>query len=220
MREEFNSQVILYQFFENQFIFSKSPVNTVSDLEGLRVRSHSASLSDLLGGLKMDAQFVAFSEVYVALERGILDAGVTAGSAGFGQRWYEVTDYLVGPLEARGHVILAMNLDLWDQLPEDIQQIMLEEGAKVEQETWNGADEWARQSIEDNVAAGMQYMEFSPEIREIIGQIARERVLPNWVKRVGGPETEVAQIFNDKVAPLVGVQINSDGTTTATASAK
>ena len=86
MRDEFNSQVILYQFFENQFIFSKSPVNTVAGLKGLRVRSHSASLSDLLDGLNMDAQFVAFSEVYVALERGILDAGVSAGSAGFGQR--------------------------------------------------------------------------------------------------------------------------------------
>ena len=220
MKEEFNSHVILYQFFENQFIFSKTPVNTVEDLEGLRVRSHSASLSDLLDGLKMDAQFVAFSEVYVALERGILDAGVTAGSAGYGQRWYEVTDYLVGPLEARGHVILAMNNDVWNQLPEDIQQIMMEEGAKVEQETWNGTDEWARQSIEDNVAAGMEYMEFSPEIRATIGQIAKDRVLANWVKRIGGPDTEVARIFNAKVAPLVGVQVNPDGSTTATASAK
>ncbi len=215
MREEFNAHVILYQFFENQFIFSKTPVSTVEDLKGLKVRSHSASLSDLLDGLNMDAQFVAFSEVYVALERGILDAGVTAGSAGFGQRWYEVTDYLVGPLEARGHVILAMNQDVWNKLPEDIQEIMMEEGHRVEQETWNGTDEWARQSIVDNVAAGMEYMEFSPEIREIIGEIARERVLTNWVKRVGGPETEVAKLFNQKVGPIVGVQINPDGTATA-----
>ncbi len=214
MRDEFNAQVILYQFFENQFIFSKTPVNTVDDLSGLKVRSHSASLSDLLDGLDMDAQFVAFSEVYVALERGILDAGVTAGSAGYGQRWYEVTDYLVGPLEARGHVILAMNLDVWDQLPEDIQEILMEEGARVEEETWNGTDEWARDSIADNVGVGgMEYMEFSPEIREAIGRIARERVLPNWVKRIGGADTEVARIFNEKVAPIVGVQINPDGTT-------
>ena len=216
MREEFNSQVILYQFFENQFIFSKTPVNTVDDLSGLKVRSHSASLSDLLDGLDMDAQFVAFSEVYVALERGILDAGVTAGSAGYGQRWYEVTDYLVGPIEARGHVILAMNLDQWDQLPEDIQQILLEEGQKTEEETWNGTDDWAAESIAANVAHGMEYMEFSPEIKEAIGQIALERVVPNWVKRIGGPNTEVAQLFNAKVAPLVGVKINPDGSTSHT----
>ena len=216
MREEFNSQVILYQFFENQFIFSKTPVHDVDDLEGLKVRSHSASLSDLLDGLDMDAQFVAFSEVYVALERGILDAGVTAGSAGYGQRWYEVTDYLVGPIEARGHVILAMNLDQWDKLPEDIQQILLEEGQKTEEETCNGTEDWARDSIAANVAHGMEYIDFSPEIREAIGQIALERVLPNWVKRVGGPETEVAKIFNQKVGPIVGVKINSDGTASVT----
>ena len=219
MREEFNSQVILYEFFENQFIFSKTPVNTVEDLEGLKVRSHSASLSDLLDGLNMDAQFVAFSEVYVALERGILDAGVTAGSAVFGQRWYEVTDYLVGPIEARGHVILAMNLDQWNKLPEDIQQILLEEGQKTEEETWNGTESWARDSIDANVAAGMEYVDFSPEIREAIGQIAMERVLPNWVKRIGGPNTVTAAIFNDKVAPLVGVTIDPDGTAKLTSAA-
>ncbi len=216
MREEFNSQVILYQFFENQFIFSKTPVHKVEDLKGLKVRSHSASLSDLLDGLNMEAQFVAFSEVYVALERGILDAGVTAGSAGYGQRWYEVTDYLVGPIEARGHVILAMNLDQWDQLPEDIQLILLEEGQRTEEETWNGTEGWASDSIAANVAAGMEYIVFSPEIREAIGRIAMERVLPNWVKRVGGPDTEVAQIFNDKVGPIVGVKINPDGTASTT----
>ena len=45
-----------------------------------------------------DAQLVAFSEVYTALERGILDAGVTGASPGFSQRWYEVTEFMNGRL--------------------------------------------------------------------------------------------------------------------------
>jgi hypothetical protein len=38
-------------------------------------------------------------------------------------------------------------------------------------------------------------------------------VLPNWIKRVGGPDTEIVRVFNEKIAPIVGLKINDDGTT-------
>ena len=43
-----------------------------------------------------EAQFVAFAEVYTALERGILDVGVTGANAAYGQRRNEVTAYMAG----------------------------------------------------------------------------------------------------------------------------
>ena len=85
----------------------------------------------MLAGLGADGQFVAFSEVYTALERGIIDAGVTGGLPGYGQRWYEVSDYLVGPI-AGSFVAsyVTMNKDRWEELPSDLQKIIKEEGAK------------------------------------------------------------------------------------------
>lgn len=59
----------------------------------MKTRVHSPMLGDLISALGADDQGMAFAEVYTALERGILDAGVTAASAGYGQRWYEVIDY-------------------------------------------------------------------------------------------------------------------------------
>ena len=70
----------------DQWFFSRKRLDTMEDYEGLKIRSHGTTISDLIRGLGADAQFVAFVEVYTALERGILDAGVTGGSAGFGQR--------------------------------------------------------------------------------------------------------------------------------------
>ena len=43
------------------------------------------------------AQFLAFAEVYTAIERGILDCGVPGDDAGYGQCWYGVADYIIGP---------------------------------------------------------------------------------------------------------------------------
>jgi len=57
-------------------------------------------LSDLIGpdGLGANPQTMAFADVYPALERGVLDGAVTCGSCAVGQKWFEVTDYLTGPV--------------------------------------------------------------------------------------------------------------------------
>ena len=82
----------------------------------------------------VDAQFVAFAEVYTALERSILGCGVTVAFAAHAQGWYEITEYMVGPLSSQLLTNTVINKEGWDWLPPDIQQILLEEGARRELE--------------------------------------------------------------------------------------
>ena len=89
----------LWRAPENEiFFFSKTPLETLDDFDGLKVRSFGGALSDLIEGFGAEAEFVAFAEVYTAMERGILDGGVTGASGAYSQRWYEVTDYMAGGL--------------------------------------------------------------------------------------------------------------------------
>ena len=64
----------------DQFFFSNTPLRSLDDFDGLKTRSHAAALSDWINGMGAEAQFLAFAEVYTALERGILDAGVTGST--------------------------------------------------------------------------------------------------------------------------------------------
>ena len=64
----------------DQFLFSKKALRTLADFDGLNTNSHSPALSDWIRGMGGQAWPVAFSEVYTALERGILDAGVTGAT--------------------------------------------------------------------------------------------------------------------------------------------
>ena len=73
IREQFGAEVISYIYYPDQFIFSKTPLRTLEDFDGLKIRTHSTALGDLAAGLGASGQFVAFSEVYTALERGVLD---------------------------------------------------------------------------------------------------------------------------------------------------
>ena len=153
------------------------------------------------------------SDVYTALERGVLDAGVTGGEPGHSQRWYEVTDYLYGPII--GSVAVAyftMSSDSWSQLPPDIQQITLDVGKEHEKLARKTLiEEWNVFSVEANVEAGMIHRPFSDEVQNKMREVALNVILPNWVERTGGPNSEAAQLYNDKVAPILGVAINPDG---------
>ena len=198
----------------DQFFFSKTPLETLADFEGLKTRSHAAALSDWIQGMGAEAQFVAFSEVYTALERGILDAGVTGSTPGHGQRWYEVTDYLNGPLKSLLSTNNVVNADVWNSIPSDLQQIFIEEGAKAELEQLRLTSIQNVTGVQKNVDAGMTLVEFSPELAEHSFNVSvLEHVIPGWLRRVGYPEKgdEAVGMFNEHVGPYVGVSIEADG---------
>ena len=50
-----------------------------------------------------------------------------------------------------------------------------------------------------------------PEIKAALRKAAIEKVVPNWVDRVGGADTDAVRMFNTYVAPLLGVSIDSNG---------
>ncbi len=193
------------------FFFSKKPLHTLEDFTGLKTRAFGTSISDWINGMGAEAQFVAFAEVYTALERGILGAGVTGGDAGFGQRWYEVADYITGPLISWPANDMVMNKDIWESLPPDLQAIVMEEAAKAEMEMLRlGAIQNEVGLLKNVEKGGMEYSEFSPELRAQSDLAVIEDVIPNWAKRVG-LDSPWIDTFNEKMGPVVGYRIEPDG---------
>ena len=204
----------------DQFFFCREKIETLDDFEGKKTRSHSAALSDWINGMGADAQFLAFAEVYTAIERGILDCGVTGADAGYGQRWYEVTDYLVGPLVSFPSNNNVINGTKWAEIPEDLQQIILEEAAKSELEALRISaiqNEMGQIKNTTERGAGQDAMEFVPFSDEMnfrsLNTAVMEHVVPAWVNRVGDTNHPIiADTFNNKVGPIVGLRIETDGT--------
>ena len=204
----------------DQFFFCREKIESLDDFEGKKTRSHSAALSDWINGMGADAQFLAFAEVYTAIERGILDCGVTGADAGYGQRWYEVTDYLVGPLVSFPSNNNVINGTKWAEIPDDLQQIILEEAAKSELEALRISaiqNEMGQVKNTTERGAGQDAMEFVPFSDEMnfrsLNTAVMEHVVPAWVNRVGDTSHPIiADTFNNKVGPIVGLRIEADGT--------
>jgi len=199
----------------DQFFFCQDPITDLAGFKGKKTRSHGAALSDWIEGMGADAQFVAFAEVYTALERGVLDCGVTVAFAAHGQRWYEVSKYMAGPLSSQLITNLIMNKDIYANFPPDMQQILIEEGAKHELEAMRVTPAWNEvwtQRLQDE---GLILNEFTPEMIDHMTNVAvMQHVIPGFVNRVGGGDAPIIKVFNEKASHIVGLKINLDGSTT------
>ncbi len=205
--------VITEHYTDSNYIFSSRPLHSLDDFQGLRTRSYRPPLTKLLEGIGADPHFVDYPDVYGALKNQSVDAAISCGTCGFSQRWYDAADYLYGPINGSSSVTwVVMSRDRWDEIPPDLQAIIIEEGNRHwEHMTGLAIGEWEREAIAENVEGGMIHSQLSPEIHEAMFQANLNSVLPRWVERTGGSHSEAVRIFNEIIGPIIDVQIYADG---------
>lgn len=101
------------------------PVERLEDLEGLRIRHPGGLMGELyieeLGGSPMT---IAGAEVPVALQQGVVDGLVTTPVHYHDARWH--TQYMTLPFYASYGLPFVANLEWWQSLPADLQEIVVE----------------------------------------------------------------------------------------------
>ncbi len=148
------------------------------------------------------------------MEIGQVDATTLGILLSFSDRIHEVTDHLAGPIIGFGYTNNVINKDIWDDIPQDLQQIIIEEGAKAELEALRIAPFDNLYSLEANKAVGMTLVPFSPEILDYIDSVVLpEYILPGWRDRLGYPERNADAIssYNEVISPYTGYRFNEDG---------
>ncbi len=178
-------------------------------------------MSDFLTGMGAEPVFLGPAEIYTRLERGFVDAAATTGFLAISDPLYEVTDYMNGPLIVFGYTNNVINKDVWDKIPADLQQIIVEEWAKTELEALRLAPFQNLVAPQINQALGLEAVPFSEDILSHIQTVVvPEYVLPGWLQRIGFPGKgeeivaayeEIVAAYNEKVSPYNGLWINDDG---------
>ncbi|MCE2501891.1 MAG: TRAP transporter substrate-binding protein DctP [Dehalococcoidia bacterium] len=211
------SQVLNRNWFagSDQWFYSKEPLETPADFQGKKIRTHSAAMSDFIRGMGGEPVELDVTEIYSSMQIGTVDATVTTALLGVNGRLFEVSDHIAGPLIGFGYTNNVINKDVWDRMPADLQQIMIEEGAKMELEALRLAPFQNFVALEANKMAGLKPIPFSEDtLRHINETVVPEHILPGWLRRLGYPERgqQIVDIYNSKSAPYTGLRINADGT--------
>lgn len=108
-----------------EHIWSKKPLRSVADMQGLKIRSGGVASRSfkILGAAPVS---MPGSDVYQGLQRGVVDAAEwTTLTVNYGFGLHEVTKYVIMPSYSGGSTYdWVANLDAWNKLPEDIKQIV------------------------------------------------------------------------------------------------
>ncbi|MFH1241767.1 MAG: TRAP transporter substrate-binding protein [Pseudomonadota bacterium] len=130
---------------------SKTPVNTIDDLKGLRFKS-DANTSKVVAAAGGTPTTMPMLETYDALKRGLADGVLLPIETLKGWKFGEICHYTYenpGNAYSNGFFI-AMNKEKWDSLPKDIQQIidkLNEEWFEKQCKLWNDMDKEGREYI-------------------------------------------------------------------------
>ncbi len=124
------------------------PINTPADLEGLKIRVPEGKVFvDTFNALGAGATVMSFSELYSALQLGVVDGQENPPAHIITQNFNEVQKYV----SRTGHIHmgspLIINANVFQSMPEDIQKILMETGraydrkhidmiASLEDEQW------------------------------------------------------------------------------------
>ena len=184
-----------------QVLFSRKPVQSLSDLKGMKIRVFGAAQTDFVRALGAEPVSLAVAEVYPALERGTVDAAITGTIAGFNLKWYEVTKHMVDLQMGPVMIGFVASKRSWDRVPADVKQALEGLGKELTEKGWDLAKSSTQEGIDGNKQRGMTWVSFKPEWQGAIRDAVQKSVLPNWVKRAGD---DGKKAFNEVLAPVVG----------------
>jgi len=117
-------------FWDNGFrvMSANKPIHVPADMKGLKMRINSSKVNAaIMKAMGAIPQTVAFSEVYQALETGVVDGTEGPLSNLYTQKQYEVQKQVTLTYHTISNYVVVTNKKFWDGLPPDIRTIL--EGA-------------------------------------------------------------------------------------------
>ena len=134
---------------------SKRPIIAVDDFKGVKIRGLNSMTDKGLAAAGAAPSAMPGSEVYQALQSGVLDAGLTDVSAGYSRKYYEVQKYgTVGPLFTIYFHMYA-NPAWWAKLKPEYRQAIEAAASRVEAEAIGVTEATADAAIRDLQGKGM-----------------------------------------------------------------
>lgn len=143
-----------YDSGARSFYNSKREINSVEDLKGLKIRVQQSELMfDLVDVLGASPTPMPFSEVYSAVQTGVIDGAENNWSSYLSTSHYKVAKYYTVDEHTRVPEMLLISKLTFDNLTQEDQEIIKEAAQKAaifEREEWAKAEQEAEKKIIEN----------------------------------------------------------------------
>ena len=165
---------------------AKRPINVVKDMRGLKIRTQPSKVfADTVNALGAVAVPLGWAEVITAAQQGVIDGADLPVVNMVPLKAYEVSKYYSLTGHNYGATLVAMNLQMWNDLRPEQQKLLLDTGRE--------AQALVRKVTEtvDTLASAKEQLEArgmivnQPELGPFIDQ-AKQRLWPQYEKQYSG----------------------------------
>ncbi|MCD8013015.1 MAG: TRAP transporter substrate-binding protein [Lachnospiraceae bacterium] len=140
--------------------FTVDEISGIEDLAGMKIRvSNDAIMNGLVEGLGASPTVVSFTELYSALQTGVVDAAEQPIANYQSNAFPEVAPYLILDGHTLGAVQVVMTDDAWNSLTEEQQAIITEAGEYASNYCREISESAENEVLEELIADGVTVIE-------------------------------------------------------------
>jgi len=185
----------LYITRQSIFTSGKAPIRSTDDFKGLKIRGLNKLVDNALVAAGAAPSAMPGSEVYQALQTGVLDAGLTDVSAAYSRKYYEVQKYGTVTPFFTVYFHMYVNPGWWGKLSPAHRQAIEAAAAKVEEEAIGVTETTAEAAIRDLQTKGMTLHIQSPQEAAQWKAVMQKPVLDAFLKSAAEGGQKAIDLF-------------------------
>jgi TRAP-type C4-dicarboxylate transport system substrate-binding protein len=148
----------------------KDPIDGQPSLEGRKIRG-TQTYNPVIEGAGASPVILPMTDIYSSLQTGVIDGAGTTLIGIAEKKWYEVSNYLSRPKFGTVGLFIFMNLDSWESLSAEEQDIITKAAMEIEMESTDRFDKLAAEEEAFLIEQGMELTQFAKEDADKIEQI-------------------------------------------------
>jgi TRAP-type C4-dicarboxylate transport system substrate-binding protein len=177
---------------------TKHPLTSTDAYKGLKARYLSSTERPRWSALGADAVSMPTSEIYTALQNGMIDTLSTVPSAIKAYSWWEYLKYAQKPYLFYADAFIMANNAWFQGLPDDVKTILKQAGDEISKESTASIMQFSEDVLKEFEKRGGEVDTLSPEQEKAFAKIDKEKVVPALSHEIDPKVIDAANAYANK----------------------
>jgi C4-dicarboxylate-binding protein DctP len=178
------------------FTSQKKPLVAPADFQGLKIRGLNKMFDAGLAAMGAQPSSMPGSEVYQALQTGVLDAGFTGVKAANSRKFYEIQKYGVASNIILAFDNLVVNPAWWNGLPADVRGEIQKAADRAVQRSIRQEDGVPAEDVKVLNDKGMQAIALTKAQEKVIADAMQPAVKKEFLEQAGADGQKLLQMID------------------------
>lgn len=174
---EYDDQIVPLMFTATDpqmLVFASEQPTTTDDMKGLQIRATSGTSITMIENMGASVVSMGFGDVFLSLDRGVIDAAMSSPVMMDTNAWYDVTSYLMDENFFWGVCFCAVNKAQYEALPEDCQKAITQAAEEQHEKIMGMVQDLGDSALADMQDKGVELYQVDESMREAFRAQAEE----------------------------------------------